>query len=241
MVSNGGAADAVTAILEGVILERGLRPGDRLPTERELAGATGAGRAAVRRALGCLEAEGRLVRQVGRGTFLAGPALAAAPEETSEFDASPIEIMTVRALIEPGLMPLAAIAATGADFAEMERCLRGGDSTDDYMEWEAWDAALHRSLVLATHNSFLVRIGEMVSAARLHPAWGSLKRRNSTPQHLLLYRDDHREIVRALVERNADLAQRAMRRHLHRVRGHLLGDHAGSRSPFGEDGSTKGD
>jgi DNA-binding FadR family transcriptional regulator len=229
IVATVPSPDAVTALLERTIREASLRPGDRLPTERELAATTGAGRAAVRRALGCLEAKGRVVRQVGRGTFLAVPA--EHPAEEAEFDVSPIETMAVRAILEPGLMPLAAVAANGADFSEMERCLAGEDAADDYMEWEAWDAALHRSLVLATHNSFLVRIGELVSAARLHPAWGTLKRRNSTPGHLALYRRDHRTIVQALVERDADLAQRAMQMHLQRVRGHLLGDHGGT-SPF---------
>ncbi len=225
---NVADSDAVTASLERAIAERGLGPGDRLPTERELAEVSGTGRAAVRRALGVLEAQGRVIRHVGRGTFLAPP-----PDGTGDgtlFDASPIEIMAVRALLEPGLMPLAAVAANGSDFAEMERCLQGGATANSPMEWEAWDASLHRSLVVATHNTFLVRIGEMVASARLHPAWGSLKRRTYTPEHLVMYRTDHREIVDALVERNAEQAQKAMRRHLHRVRGHLLSDHAGPAS-----------
>jgi GntR family uxuAB operon transcriptional repressor len=48
----------------------GLRAGSRLPTERQLAADLGATRTSVRRALAVLEAEGRISREVGRGTFL---------------------------------------------------------------------------------------------------------------------------------------------------------------------------
>src|SRR6516225_12379359 len=48
----------------------GLRRGSRLPTERQLAANLGATRTSVRRALTVLEAEGRISREVGRGTFL---------------------------------------------------------------------------------------------------------------------------------------------------------------------------
>ncbi|MGH7692109.1 MAG: FadR/GntR family transcriptional regulator [Candidatus Dormibacteria bacterium] len=231
MVLSATDQDVVTAVLERAITEGGLGPGDRLPTERELAENTGAGRAAVRQALACMEAEGRLVRQVGRGTFLA-PRAVPVEAQSSGLDASPIDIMTVRAILEPGMMALAAVAATGSDFAEMERCLQGGDAADDYMAWEAWDAALHRSLVVATHNSFLVRIGEMVSAARQGLAWGGLKRRNSSPEQLIKYRSDHHAIVRALVERNGSQAQRAMHQHLQQVSRYLLGEHPGAAPVF---------
>src|ERR1700674_1476206 len=48
----------------------GLGPGSRLPTERQLALDMGATRSSVRHALAVLQAEGRISREVGRGTFL---------------------------------------------------------------------------------------------------------------------------------------------------------------------------
>ena len=227
MRSGLGAEGSVSEVVGRVISEQRLGPGARLPTERELAEMAGVGRTAVRRALGYMEAEGRVVRHVGRGTFVAPAASPAPTAARDDFETSPIEIMTVRALFEPGLMPLAVMSATSADFAEMERCLRGGDTAADYLEWEAWDTALHRSLVTATHNGFLIRIGEMIAAGRTQPVWGGLKYRSSTEERRELYRRDHRGIVNALIERDAASAQLAMRSHLHRVRAHVLGgDHA---------------
>ena len=64
-------------------LESGrLRPGDRLPGEHDLCGRFGVSRTVVRQALGELEAEGRLRRQKGRGTFVASPKVAEAMIES---------------------------------------------------------------------------------------------------------------------------------------------------------------
>ena len=56
-------------------LRGGLGPDGRLPTERQLAADLGVTRSAIRHALGILEADGHISREVGRGTFLrsAGP------------------------------------------------------------------------------------------------------------------------------------------------------------------------
>ncbi|GBD09675.1 putative HTH-type transcriptional regulator YurK [Candidatus Thermoflexus japonica] len=58
-------------ILRAEILEGHLRPGDRLPTEAELCARYGVSRAPVRQALEDLAREGLIVRQRGRGTFVA--------------------------------------------------------------------------------------------------------------------------------------------------------------------------
>ena len=64
--------------LAGLILAEsqraGLGPGSRLPTERQLALDLGVTRSSVRHALALLEAQGRISREVGRGTFLREPA-----------------------------------------------------------------------------------------------------------------------------------------------------------------------
>src|SRR5215469_11465387 len=57
-------------IILGESRRAGLGSGAKLPTERKLAADLGATRTSVRRALAVLEAEGRISREVGRGTFL---------------------------------------------------------------------------------------------------------------------------------------------------------------------------
>jgi GntR family transcriptional regulator len=72
--------------LRAEIDDRGLRPGDRLPTESELEDLYGVSRATIRQAVGDLEAEGILRRVQGKGTFVATPKIQHGPVLTSFSD-----------------------------------------------------------------------------------------------------------------------------------------------------------
>jgi len=213
----------VTRLIEQEISTGRLPPGSRLPTERAWVERSGQSRTTVRRSLAALEARGRIVRHVGRGTFVAS----SPPDDHDESDAdgasSPVEIMAVRLLIEPSSMPLIVTAAKRADLIEIQRCLVGGEQNQDYESFEHWDTAFHRALALATHNSLLVRMCDMTNHARHQPLWGQLKRKSFTPERCREYIEDHRNITTALAERDAILAQEAMQTHLLRVRRYVLG------------------
>jgi len=210
----------------------------RLPTERQLARDLGVSRAAVRHAIAVLQAEGRVSREVGRGTFLrGGPGMDEVPQGaqvppggeepgTPAADYAPADVMAVRRLFEPTAMSLVVAWATERDFAEMDRCLRGGERAADHDEFEVWDAALHRSIIAAARSPLLIRLYAEVERARHGRVWGDLKRRSASPARRDEYRRDHEEIVAALRLRDADQATEAMRAHLARVSGHLLGTEA---------------
>jgi DNA-binding FadR family transcriptional regulator len=208
----------------------GLGPGSRLPTERQLAADLGITRTGVRHALAALEADGRVSREVGRGTFLRAAAASSsgggAPAEGGPLaatDFAPADVMTIRRLLEPQAMPLVAIWATARDFGEMERCLAGGDAAASYEEFETWDLALHRCIMAAAHSPLLAALYGLVEAARHGQVWGDLKRRSTSSQRRQLYQEDHRAVVAALRARDSDAAVEAMRVHLSRVAEHLLG------------------
>jgi DNA-binding FadR family transcriptional regulator len=225
----------------------GLGSGAKLPTERQLATDLGATRTSVRRALSVLEAEGRISREVGRGTFLRDepwpPAGAGAdgaarngagiPDETAAGRDSapgnrdlagfaPADVMAIRRLLEPPAMKLVVAWATTADFEEMSRCLAGGERAASYDEFETWDLALHRSIVAAGHSPLLTRLYGVLEEARHGRFWGDLKRRSASRERQQAYQADHRELVAALRARDADRAVEAMRVHLARVAGHLF-------------------
>src|SRR5947209_18308252 len=61
--------------LEKLIADRGLQPGNRLPTETELAGEFNVSRTTIRNALKALEHEGKIERLPGRGTIVRQPRL----------------------------------------------------------------------------------------------------------------------------------------------------------------------
>lgn len=139
-------------------------------------------------------------------------------------DFAPADVMTVRRMLEPQAMPLVVMWATARDFTEMDRCLTGGDGAANYEEFEFWDLALHRSIMAATHSPLLTALYAVIEHARHGHVWGDLKRRSSSQQRRDLYQADHRAIVAALRARDAGTAVEAMRRHLSRVSGDLLGE-----------------
>ena len=139
-------------------------------------------------------------------------------------DFAPADVMTIRRLIEPQALPLVVLWATARDFAEMERCVTGGDQAASYEEFETWDLALHRGIIAAAHSPLLAALYGVVEDARHGQVWGDLKRRSATRQRREFYQEDHRSIVAALRARDSDTAVEAMRAHLARVAGHLLGE-----------------
>lgn len=218
--------------------QAGLGPGSRLPTERQLAADLGVTRSGVRHALAALEADGLISREVGRGTFLrpsadraaaaaagrgaGGAAAGRGADDPAATDFAPADVMTIRRLLEPQAMPLVVMWATARDFAEMERCLTGGDRSVSYEEFELWDLALHRCIIAAAHSPLLAALYGTIESARHGHVWGELKRRSASRDRRELYQADHRAIVAALRSRDPAAATGAMRDHLARVSGHLL-------------------
>jgi DNA-binding FadR family transcriptional regulator len=212
--------------------ESGLLTGGRLPTERQLSIDLRVTRSAVRHALAILEAQGRISREVGRGTFLHDgepgseprPAASQRPGwtmATPAADFAPADVMTIRRLLEPPAMSLVVSWATAADLQEMQRCLAGGDGAATFEEFEGWDLALHRCIMAASHSPLLIALYQAIEEARHGQVWGDLKRRSMTQQRRALYQSDHHAIVAALSTRDSGQAVEAMRRHLARVQEHL--------------------
>ncbi len=223
-MSEVSAGEQVRALLVDGLRSGTLSAGSKLPTERALVDRLGVGRTAVRGALAVLEREGSIVRQVGRGTFVADSLATSAGSPAEEVpQTSPAEIMQTRLLLEPEIAALAASQATQADIDHLHHCLTRSEQATGYADFEGWDSALHRGIAVAAHNTLLLRLFDTMNAARDLPVWGSIKRRTSTPERRGGYRTSHRDIIDALTERDPDLARDHMRAHLLDVRTNLLG------------------
>jgi DNA-binding FadR family transcriptional regulator len=213
----------VQNFLQQAITSGSYRPGAKLPTERDLSERLGVPRSAVRDALSVFEAQHKVVRIIGSGTYVAqqdeSVALGAVRRSS---DASPTEIMAVRLAVEPRMALLVVANATSRDFDRLADCNARGEAADGFEEFEHWDAALHQAIAEATHNRLMVSIYETITQARDQAEWGDLKRRSITAERRDQYRADHREIVAALRARDAKAGEAAMMRHLVRVRDNLL-------------------
>jgi GntR family transcriptional regulator, uxu operon transcriptional repressor len=223
-------APAYRQSLTELILERFAdaftRPGGRLPTERQLAAELGVTRTMVRHALAALEAEGRISREVGRGTFIRDASAVGARGDggaAGAHDVGPAHVMAARRVIEPQVLPLVVAWATSRDFEEMRRCVDGGAAAQSYDEFEIWDFALHHAIVRASGNPLLVAMYADIERARKGQIWGKLKRLSDTRERRIAYQSDHVALVDALRARDLPRATETMDRHLARVEANLLG------------------
>src|SRR5689334_10396174 len=100
--------------------------GYRLPPERSLAADQGLARNTLRQALAALEQKGLIVRQVGRGTFVRAESRPAPTDGllAKMRNASPVDLIELRLIIEPQAAVLAATRASAEDLASIEAALR---------------------------------------------------------------------------------------------------------------------
>ncbi|MGF7133248.1 DNA-binding FadR family transcriptional regulator [Paraburkholderia sp. EB58] len=221
-------ARALASYLEDGIRSGALRQGVKLPAERELSEEFGASRGAVRRVLADLKGRGLITQAVGSGTFVlpgwSAPEITTTPVEKREVvQTSPAELMEARLLIEPLMPGLIVRYATAADFTRMVECLERSEAAQSIEEFERWDGELHKTFALATHNSFFLRVLELTNEVREQGEWGRLKRKSLTPERRGDYERQHRAIVEALRDRDAELACELLTGHLQQIRHNLFG------------------
>jgi DNA-binding FadR family transcriptional regulator len=202
-------------LIDEHILVAASEDGGRVPAERHIAEQLGCSRTQVRRIMAQLKREGRITREVGRGTFVTP---AEPPPDRFGSSFTPAAIMTASMVFEPEVVSLAALAATEEDFAELHRCLERGEAASDYKSFEQWDISLHRAFAVATHNSQILAMVDVLNSTRNNPVWGRLKEDGFTPENRAIIHREHHEIVAALVDRDRRRAATAMTEHLRFIR-----------------------
>ena len=163
------AQQTAEGLYSRIVVEKGLRPGEKLPNEVELAGELGVSRATLREAIRTLTAQGVLEVRRGKGTFVS-----AAVEEMDDFGFSALErvrgqlrdLFELRSIFEPRAAELACRRASDEELAdilargeEVERCIRAGEDRT------AADRAFHAAIVRGAHNEFLVRLLPLIDQA----------------------------------------------------------------------------
>ena len=205
---------------------REWRAGHRLPTERALSAEFGLSRSTVRRVLADMKSKRLITQTVGSGTYVADrvhQALADLAPAGQAQAVSPAELMSARLVLEPAIIDMVVGNATSDDFARMDDCNRRAEAAKTLEDFERWDAALHEAIALAAHNGFIVGVFKLMNDARAQGEWGVLKRRSATPERRLEYQQQHRALVAALRQRDAEKAKALSLAHLVQVRTNMLG------------------
>ncbi len=216
----------VLDLVRGWLDQSGLRPGGRLPPERELCDTLGVSRGILRKALTVLEAEGVVHRKVGRGTFLGDAyAVAGASSENLVFLAdrtSPHEAMVARLVLEPELTAMAAVHATPRQLARLRELTLEMRSATSWPSYEELDFAFHTEIAEAAGNTLLSELHWLVNKVRVSVVWSRLDVPEGGPPPDYHSFAEHEAIVAALERRDVAGAKNAMRTHLKSVRATFL-------------------
>lgn len=196
---------------------RHLKPGDVLPTERELVQSYGVGRSSVREALRILESKG-LVTSNGNGAFsvaeLRNPLNNSFGLLVTLDAASYAELFEVRRFVEAEAAALAAQRRTQAQLqrmlSEIDEMHRGLDSEERFIEA---DLRFHLTVAEATRNRVLVYL--------MHAIRDLLQRSLSSSYHIPGSPERavemHRLIAAAIAKKQPEEARRRMHEHVARV------------------------
>jgi GntR family transcriptional repressor for pyruvate dehydrogenase complex len=211
-------SDRLAARLAKKIDAGGLRPGDRLPTEQQLAVAHGVSRTVVREAVHQLKSRGLVHSRQGSGVFVA----ARPPQQPLAFDPSVLDsvqsvvhVVEVRRVLEGEIAALAAARATRAQVAALKRALKAIDvATAAGHDGVAEDLAFHRAIGECTGNpqfSLLLGFLEQYLREGMRITRGNEARREDFAAAV---RREHRAIVDAIAARDPLEARRRATAHL---------------------------
>jgi DNA-binding FadR family transcriptional regulator len=206
------------------ISDGSLKPGGRLPNERDLAAQLKVGRSTVRGALALMERQGLVSRKVGSGTFLADDV----HEASARLDLTPIaahagvpdflEILESRLLFEPALMKLVAARATEAELAALDAALEAIAHAGSWLEFKEAIYALHGRIFAGGHNRFMVQVFEEIVKDRRAVRYDGRNTGQPVPEQVRAQTcRDLALIVKALQRRDGAAAEKIMHDHLLRM------------------------
>lgn len=224
-------SDVVYDQLEKMVADGALRPGEALPSERDLAQRLGVSRPSLREALLKLESRQLIEARAGGGYLIANASAVRIADPLEQLMArhaqAAHDMMEMREVLEAMAVRLAAARATDDDLRRLrgatealEAAFARHDGVAPMDDLAELDARFHVVLAEATHNVALAHtmhaIGGLLRGAVIQ-SYHAMQRRGTTMAHLI---EQHRVILDAVASRDPDRAQEAVRAHLAFIKHH---------------------
>lgn len=171
----------------------------------------------MREALIALEVEGLVEVRIGSGIYVVGAGNSHGDEVQAA--SGPFELLRARWIIEGECAALAAksakkehIVAIEDALAQMQRIME-----TDKVQPLAADRLFHLRVAEATGNGALVAVLKMLWEERMGPLFSQLEHHYDTPELWVAAIAEHRNVLKAIVARDADAARAAMQKHLNKA------------------------
>lgn len=208
----------VAQSIEELIDSGRLKPGDRLPSEREFASGLGVGRGVIREGIKVLEERGLVSIKPGEGIFVAEIDMDVVTNQLERFlrmgSTSNDDLGEVRRILEIEIAGLAAQRAEGEDLESMRQAIEAMEgnilSPEKYI---AADHAFHSALAKSTRNELLPLLLE-VFVDRLQETRQMTFRVPGAPERGQVW---HNAIYEAIENGNVQAAKESMSMHLRQV------------------------
>lgn len=200
------------------IADKGLAPGDKLPTERDLAEVLEVSRTVVREALNQLETLGMINKIQGKGIFIAEQNLSKFFQEIvsgwENTTKSVQQLIDFRILLETAALEQIVLNAEDADYAELELIIdRSRDSAVTLEEFINLDYEFHRKLLQLTKNDLYYQLITITNdyfkmlRLKLHAIGQTTVQREPTIR-------DHQQLLHLLRVQQVDEAKALLQNHL---------------------------
>jgi GntR family transcriptional repressor for pyruvate dehydrogenase complex len=211
--------EEVADYLKDQIMNGMYKPGDRLPSLREFSELLGVGQSTMREAISALKTMGLVTIRHGEGTFVTR----FNPEDVlSGFE--PLQMVTeqdimslleARKIIETGIVQLASERRSEEDLKRIEETLHEMESAVENGDLgEQADWKFHYEIAKACHNPVLETFMQSISETMrktLKASREKMFQTKGTPERLLA---EHKDIFKAIANRNSKKAEEAMLYHL---------------------------
>ena len=201
--------------IRAMIEDGTLKPGEKIPPEREFAQKLKISRASLRTGIGYMAAMGIMKVRHGVGTFITE-----GPPEIGKSSLGLLgalhgfkswQMFEARLLLESKMAALAAERGKEEHFTQLAEEVGEMYATiDDPEEYLIHDVRFHRTIAAASGNPILASLMETITSA----LYDGRRKTVSLTRSLKDSADVHREIYRAIRNRNPDEAQRLMERHI---------------------------
>ncbi len=219
----GPVYSKVVAHVQRLINEGALKPGDKLPSERELAQQFQLGRSSVRDAIRTLEVMGVVRPRQGEGTVVRDLSTDAVTAPLSSMllrkRALVKELMEVRLMIEPPLAARAAARASERQIARMEEIVkRQRERVRDAEFTIQEDFDFHFTLWTMAGNSVVLNVLDILMDLLAESRTRGLQVKGRSEKSI----EGHRAILSAIRRHDPEAAEVAMRRHIRGVKDVVL-------------------
>lgn len=222
-LTRGGDAEAkgydkVFAFVREQLLSGQMKAGDRLLPERELANRLGVSRPVIREVLRALAAIGVIEIRHGYGSVVRRPGFAELGDLFTMMLAQQVEVvedvMEARIAIERQAIRLACSRATTTDLAVLGEALRRVEQTvDDPQAGGEADFAFHAALIAAAHSPTLASLHAAIAVLLKRSHFERRERITSLSGIDTYLIEHHRDLLAAVVSRDADTADRLLMAH----------------------------